>query len=108
MCKTLSGSCPLVTNMKVGSKRRVMLPHSSRFSALKDDTVQFDLELVGIAKGASHPRKQCPRVSAFGAVKRFGLMRSSESFPSLTLRCTWIRVAARRRPQSNRALNNHI
>jgi hypothetical protein len=60
-----------------------MLPHSSRFSALKDDTVQIDLELVGIAKGASHPRKQCPRVSAFGAVKRFGLMRSSESFPSL-------------------------
>jgi|LauGreDrversion4_1035100.scaffolds.fasta_scaffold03385_3 hypothetical protein len=83
MCKTLSGSCSLVTNMKVGSKRRVMLPHSSRFSALKDDTVQIDLELVGIAKGASHPRKQCPRVSAFGAVKRFGLMRSSESFPSL-------------------------
>jgi hypothetical protein len=64
MCKTLSGSCSLVTNMKVGSKRRVMLPHSSRFSALKDDTVQIDLELVGILPRAPHIQgssvRECP------------------------------------------------
>ena len=34
------------------------------------------------AKGLSS-KDQCPRVSAFGDVKRFGLTCSSESFPSL-------------------------
>ena len=46
MCKTLSGSCSLVTHMKVGSKRRVMLPHSSRFSALKDILVVLRLRYM--------------------------------------------------------------
>ena len=37
-----------VEGMAVGGTRRVMLPPSSKYSSLEEDTVQFDLELVAV------------------------------------------------------------
>ena len=50
-----SGTVPMfeeaVEGMVIGGTRRVMLPPSSMYSNLDDETVQFDLELVAVKTG---------------------------------------------------------
>ena len=58
-----------IAGMRVGGRRRVLLPPSSRYSLKEDDTIEFDIEVSGIktgrdghmfrlrrAVGSKHPR----------------------------------------------------
>lgn len=72
-----AGRVPLfeeaVAGMAVGGRRRLNLPPSSKYSALEDDTVQFELELVGITEG---PRAALYQLGGMRNVFRLALLLS--------------------------------
>merc|ERR1719424_1529709 len=67
-----SDSAPMfqeaVEGMAVGGTRRVMLPPSSKYSSLEEETVQFDLELVAV--------KTAPEAALFKVQQAVGSNRN--------------------------------